>query len=38
MSDYLFYNWQSKFGSMNASIMTRMKELEDQNYRLKNAC
>jgi putative transposase len=30
-----FYQWGSKFGGMDASLMKRMKELEDENRRLK---
>jgi len=30
-----FYKWRSKFGGMDASLMKRMKELEDENRRLK---
>jgi putative transposase len=30
-----FYNWRSKYGDMDASLMKRMKELEDENRRLK---
>lgn len=30
-----FYQWRSKFGGMDASLMKRMKELEDENKRLK---
>ena len=30
-----FYQWRSKFGGMDASLMKRMKELEDENRRLK---
>jgi putative transposase len=30
-----FYKWRSKFGGMDASLMTRMKELEEKNRRLK---
>jgi len=30
-----FYKWRAKFGGMDASLMTRMKELEDENRRLK---
>ena len=30
-----FYKWRSKFGGMDTSMMSRMKELEDQNRRLK---
>ena len=29
------YKWRSKFGGMDASMMTRMKELEDENRHLK---
>ena len=35
MSDATFYKWRSKFGGMDASLMKRMKELEDENRRLK---
>jgi putative transposase len=35
MSDATFYKWRSKFGGMDASMMKRMKELEDENRRLK---
>ena len=31
----LFYKWRSKYGGMDASLMSRMKELEDENRRLK---
>ncbi len=30
-----FYKWRSKFGGMDVSLMTRMKELEEENRRLK---
>ncbi len=30
-----FYKWRSKFGGMDASMMARLKELEDENRRLK---
>ena len=30
-----FYKWRAKYGGMNASLMSRMKELEDENRRLK---
>ena len=29
------YKWRSKFGGMDASMMKRLKELEDENRRLK---
>jgi putative transposase len=35
MSNASFYKWRSKFGCMDASLMKRMKELEDENRRLK---
>ncbi len=35
MSNSSFYQWCTKQGGMDASLMTRMKELEDENRRLK---
>jgi len=35
MSDASFYKWRAKYGGMDASLMTRMKELEAENNRLK---
>lgn len=35
MSDATFYKWRAKFGGMDASLMKRMKELEEENQRLK---
>lgn len=35
MNSASFYKWRSKFGGMDASLMKRMKELEDENRRLK---
>lgn len=35
MSSATFYKWRAKFGGMDASLMARMKELEDENRRLK---
>jgi hypothetical protein len=35
MSSAFFYKWRAKFGGMDVSMMTRMKELEDENKRLK---
>lgn len=29
-----FYKWRAKFGGMDASLMARMKELEEENRRL----
>ena len=30
-----FYKWRAKYGGMDASMMSRLKELEDENRRLK---
>ena len=30
-----FYKWRAKFGGMDASLMARMKELEEESRRLK---
>ncbi|MFP6805906.1 MAG: transposase, partial [Pseudomonadales bacterium] len=35
MSEATFYNWRAKYGGMDASMMKRMKELEEENRRLK---
>lgn len=35
MSSALFYRWRSKYDGIDASMMTRMKELEEENRRLK---
>ncbi|CAG4888945.1 IS3 family transposase ISSod2 [Paraburkholderia saeva] len=35
MSSASFYKWRSKYGGMDAALMTRMKELETENARLK---
>jgi len=35
MSTATFYKWRSKYGGMDASLMARLKELEDENRRLK---
>ena len=34
-SNAQFYKWRSKFGGMDASLMKRMKELEEENRWLK---
>ena len=34
-SDATFYKWRAKFGGMDASMMSQMKALEDENRRLK---
>ena len=35
ISQATFYNWKSKYGGMDASLMARMKALEEENRRLK---
>ena len=35
MSSATFYKWRAKYGGMDASLMGRLKELEDENRRLK---
>jgi putative transposase len=34
MSSASFYKWRAKYGGMDASLMARLKELEDENRRL----
>lgn len=35
MSQAMFYKWRSKYGGMDASLIKRLKELEEENRRLK---
>lgn len=35
MSSATFYKWRAKYGGMDASLIKRMKELEEENRRLK---
>ena len=35
ISNATFYKWRAEFGGMDASLMASMKELEDENRRLK---
>jgi putative transposase len=35
MSSATFYKWRTKYGGMDASLITRLKELETENSRLK---
>ena len=35
MSSAAFYKWRSRYGGMDASMMARLKELEQENARLK---
>jgi putative transposase len=35
ISDATFYNWKKKFGSLGVSEVRRLRQLEDENRRLK---
>ena len=35
ISDATYYNWKAKYGGMDASDIRKLKELEDENRRLK---
>ena len=35
ISDTTYYNWKSKYGGMEASDIKRLKEVEDENRKLK---
>ena len=35
ISTATFYKWRAKYGGMDVSMMSRMKELEEENRRLK---
>ena len=35
IADQTYYNWKAKYGGMEASDVKRLKELEDENRRLK---
>ncbi len=35
MTSASFYKWRSRYGGMDTSMMKRLKELEDENQRLK---
>ena len=36
ISDATYYNWKSKYGGMEASDIMRLKDLEEENRRLKS--
>lgn len=36
ISDATYYNWKSKYGGMEASDIMQLKELEEENRRLKS--
>lgn len=38
ISSATFYKWRSKFGGMDASLMSQLKELQEENRRLKKMC
>ena len=35
ISSAMFYKWRAKFGGIDASLMARLKELEQENQRLR---
>jgi putative transposase len=35
VSTAAFYKWKAKYGGMDTSMMKRMRELEEENFRLK---
>ena len=35
ISEVIYYNWKARFGDMEASDIKKMKDLEDENPRLK---
>ena len=35
IADATYYNWKAKYGGMDASDIKRLKELEEENRRLK---
>ncbi len=35
ISEATFYNWKKKYGGLGVSEVRRLKQLEDENYRLK---
>ena len=35
ISDATFYNWKAKYGGLEVSDVKRLKELEDENFKLK---
>ena len=35
ISTATFYKWRAKYGGMNAAMIKRLKELEDESHRLK---
>ena len=35
ISSATFYNWRTKFGGIHAPLMAKLRELEEENHRLK---
>lgn len=35
ISSATFYNWRTKFGGIDAPLMAKLRELEEENHRLK---
>jgi putative transposase len=35
IAEQTFYNWKAKYGGMDVNELKRVKELEDENFRLK---
>jgi putative transposase len=38
ISTATFYKWRAKYGGMDVSMMSRMKDLEEENRRLERIC
>jgi putative transposase len=38
ISTATFYKWRARYGGIDVSMMSRMKELEEENRRLKKMC
>ena len=38
ISSASYYNWKQKYGGMDASEIKRLKELEEENAKLKRIC
>jgi len=36
ISDATYYNWKAKYGGMESSDIKRLKDLEEENFRLKH--
>ena len=38
ISDATYYNWKSKYGGMSANELSRLREVEEENTKLKRMC